>query len=135
MQPLPPEYASFSHLPALSIRQPWAWLILHGGKRIENRPRRSHYRGIFMLHASLGCTRAEYKRAVWFAHECGFAGRVPLLDELPRGGVVGVARLTDCVEASTSPWFVGEFGYVLDDVRPLPFVPCNGALGFFRPKF
>ena len=30
---------------ALSIRQPWSWLILHGGKDIENRSWRTNVRG------------------------------------------------------------------------------------------
>jgi hypothetical protein len=29
-------------------------------------------------------------------------------------------------------WWMGAFALVLDDVRPLPFTPCKGALGFFR---
>lgn len=36
---------------ALSIRQPWAWLILHGGKDMENRSRRTHMRGRICVHA------------------------------------------------------------------------------------
>jgi len=32
-----------------------------------------------------------------------------------------------------APWGVpGAVGLILDNVRPLPFVPCKGALGFFR---
>jgi hypothetical protein len=43
---------------ALSIRQPWAWLILHAGKDIENRDRKPrnpalHFRGSFLIHAGL----------------------------------------------------------------------------------
>lgn len=30
---------------AISIRAPWWWLILYGDKRLENRPRRTSYRG------------------------------------------------------------------------------------------
>jgi hypothetical protein len=35
-------------IPALSIRQPWAWLICHAGKNIENRPWRTQFRGRFL---------------------------------------------------------------------------------------
>lgn len=45
---------------ALSIRQPWAWAILHTGKSVENRDWYTEYRGRVLLHASKGCTRAEY---------------------------------------------------------------------------
>jgi hypothetical protein len=31
------------------------------------------------------------------------------------------------------PWrMAGQFGFVLEDVKPLPFKPCAGALGFWR---
>jgi hypothetical protein len=46
---------------ALSIRQPWAWLILHAGKDIENRDWPTKYRGPFLIHASKGMTRDEYE--------------------------------------------------------------------------
>ncbi|TAG33252.1 MAG: hypothetical protein EAZ36_01015, partial [Verrucomicrobia bacterium] len=50
----------------------------------------------------------------------------------PRGGIVGVADIVDCVEAHPSPWFFGPFGFVLANARPLPFVPMHGKLNVFR---
>ena len=38
--------------PCLSIRQPWAWLIAHGWKNIENRTWPTGYRGRFLIHAA-----------------------------------------------------------------------------------
>ena len=35
----------------LSVRQPWAWLIVYGGKDIENRSWRTPYRGPLLIHA------------------------------------------------------------------------------------
>jgi len=37
---------------ALSVRQPWAWLIAHGLKPVENREWETHYRGPVLIHAS-----------------------------------------------------------------------------------
>lgn len=37
---------------AISIRQPWAWLIVNGFKDIENRSWRTKYRGPVLIHAS-----------------------------------------------------------------------------------
>lgn len=51
---------------------------------------------------------------------------------LPRGGIVGRANLVDCVTKSDSPWFFGPYGFVLEDVSPLPFVPMKGELGIFE---
>ncbi len=52
---------------ALSIRQPWAWLILHGGKDIENRDWATRFRGRVLIHASKGMTRDEWGDAWGFS--------------------------------------------------------------------
>lgn len=46
--------------PALSVRQPWAWLILHAGKDIENRTWRTRYRGPLLIHASKAIDTVAY---------------------------------------------------------------------------
>ncbi|QSL90475.1 ASCH domain-containing protein [Pseudomonas atacamensis] len=115
---------------ALSIRQPWAWLILNGGKDVENRSRNTKLRGRFLIHASKGMTRAEYNAASWIAGPQGIT--LPPFDELERGGIVGSVELVDCVDSSTSPWYMGEKAYILRDPRPIPFLPYKGQLGFFE---
>lgn len=127
---------------ALSIRQPWAWAILHAGKNIENRDWKPsnpglRFRGRFLIHASKGMTMREYEDFLAFAHHISRihpfpSGLVlPAVEELDKGGIVGVATIIDVVSTSFSPWFMGAYGFVLSDVRPLPFVPCKGRLGFF----
>jgi len=56
---------------------------------------------------------------------------LPAFDDLERGGVIGRAQLVDCVTNHDSPWFAGKFGFVLQDAKPLPFLPYKGQLGFF----
>jgi hypothetical protein len=118
---------------ALSIRQPWAWLILHAGKDIENRDWPTKVRGRFLIHASKGMTRDEYENAtdpLWA--KGGRTIYLPPFEDLQRGGIVGEAELVDCVTASESPWFNGAFGFVLRNAQPLPFRPYRGQLGFFE---
>jgi hypothetical protein len=115
---------------ALSIRQPWAWLIIHGGKKLENRSWHTKYRGRFLVHASKGLTWAEYTDACAFARECGVD--VPPFNDLQRGGIVGSVELVDSVDSSASPWYMGEKGFVLRDPRPIPFIPLKGRLQFFE---
>lgn len=131
---------------ALSVRQPWAWAILHAGKDVENRdwgrcPGWRAFRGRVLLHASAGCTAREYQDAREFIEdrevldggpaEC----RVPPLVELPRGAIVGAMTITDCVHEDSdfdSPWFCGPYGLLLEDVVELAKpIRCKGALGFF----
>jgi hypothetical protein len=122
----------------LSIRQPWAHMIVHGPKRYENRTWGAsypaiHFRGPFLIHASAGMTMDEYQDAIAFARECGFMA-VPSFKECKAnaGGIVGAAVVDQVVRDSSSPWFVGPIALRLTDVRPLPFTPCKGALGFFK---
>jgi hypothetical protein len=118
---------------ALSIRQPWAWMILNAGKDIENRTWPTRLRGRILIHAAKGCTKGEFEDACDFAADyCEFEARLPeSLADVQRGGIVGSVEIVDCVSRSSSPWFVGDFGFVLRDPRPLPFTPWKGQLGFF----
>ncbi len=114
---------------ALSIRQPWAWAILRGGKDIENRSWETLLRGPVCIHAAMVMTKAEYEMAAAFIARCG--SKAPAFAELQRGGIVGVADITDCTMRHDSPWFQGKFGMVLANARPVEFIPVSGALGFF----
>lgn len=116
---------------ALSIRQPWAWLIIHAGKDVENRTWCSNYRGRFLVHAAKGMTQREYQDAKQFA-ELNGVHNLPEFDELPRGGIVGSVELTDCLSHSDSTWYTGDTALVLRDPQPLAFMPCPGRLGFFE---
>ena len=130
---------------AISIRQPWASLIIKAGKDIENRSWSTRFRGRVLVHAAKGMTHDEHEDAIHFAvsaikadpknagggkirtlREMGFA-----FEDLQRGGIIGSVEIVDCVADSASPWFVGEYGFVLRNPMPLPFVPFKGQLGFF----
>lgn len=117
---------------AISIRQPWANLILKAGKNIENRDWATKVRGRVLIHAAKGCTREELGDALDFAAQaCGVRYSVDL-KTIERGGIVGSVEIVDCVTESDSEWFVGRYGFVLRDPRPLPFIPFKGQLGFFN---
>lgn len=122
---------------AISIRQPWAWCIISAGKDIENRDWPTRYRGPVLIHASKGMTKDEYESCLGLCHAIsrthpfpsGLA--LPDFEDLERGGIVGQAEIVGCIEDSDSPWFSGRYGFVLRNVKPLPFRPFKGALGLF----
>lgn len=122
----------------ISVRQPWAWLIINAGKDIENRDWFTKVRGRVLIHAGKGMTREEYAVCLRTCHM--ISGKhpfpdgmvLPAFDELERGGIIGSVEIVDCVDGSASPWFFGRYGFVLRDPQPLPFQPCKGQLGFFR---
>jgi hypothetical protein len=124
---------------ALTLRQPWAHLILHEGKRIENRSWQPSYRGPILLHAGATMKDDEYDSAMWWCREkvrggMGIVERLPPPDELARGGIVGIANLAFVTKSpkeatACNPWEVpGGFAWKLTDVHPLSFVKCKGAL-------
>ncbi len=119
---------------ALSVRQPWAWAIIHAGKDIENREqvalRHLTWRGPFCVHASLGMTQDEYAYARDFMSDIGV--QCPLPAELLRGGIIGTSNCDNRVSQSDSPWFMGRGGLTLSNTQPVDFIASTGALGFFR---
>jgi hypothetical protein len=126
---------------ALSIRQPWLFAILFLNKRIENRvwhPPRQLIGQRILLHASKGCTQQEVVDALGFMLSAGLVTQEtwdlhwPGIDKVPRGGIVMTARLVACVTHHPSKWFVGPYGFVLEDVFATPFVSHPGSLGFFE---
>jgi len=112
---------------ALSIRQPFAWLIATRQKNVENRGWPTPHRGRFFLHAAKTYSRAQREEAQWLREH--FELDIP--ERLEVGGIVGEATLVDCVTQFDSVWFSGPYGFVLEQARPLPFRPLRGKLGFF----
>lgn len=118
---------------AITVKQPWAWAIIHGGKDVENRSQQFAYRGPLAIHAAKVDDDGGWDR-------CSIhpANR----ENLPRGVVLGVVDLAGCHRSSdagcrhcASPW--GNPGLdvthlVLARPRPLPtFVAARGMLGIW----
>ncbi len=76
-------------LRALSVRQPWAELIMLGDKEIEYRNYPTDVRGIVYIYASATRYPAEDERDM--QSEYGLD-----LESLPRGVIVGTVEVYDC---------------------------------------
>ena len=133
----------------LSIAQPWASAVAFAEKDIENRSWRSHYRGPLAIHAS-GTVFKDY-----FGYRCRTVRggeKRPVIDWINRGRrrfglepegpdniisshIIAIAMFVDAVEKSSSPWFGGEWGWVLQGVVPIEPIPWTGALGLWDCKF
>jgi len=108
---------------AISIRQPWAELIMQGVKQREYRSRATNIRERVYVYASL--TPAD-DPAGWrkVGHERG---------KLPTGVIVGSVEIVGCRSDGT----VDEFAYELANPKRLrkPIAPKNHPQpGFWRPK-
>jgi ASCH domain len=119
-----------SCMKVITVRQPWAWLIVNGYKDIENRSWATRYRGPLLIQASANLPpKRDLEEARRFARMRG----VNLPDEFVTGGIVGMVRLDKCVNKSRSRWFEGPIGWVLSNPSKLPFMALKGRLGLFDP--
>lgn len=107
---------------ALTVKQPWAWLIVNGHKTQEYRTWKTDYRGPLAIIAS---ARSDWDTIV-AANDWADDHDVILPDWLEGGGIVGIVELTDI---TVHP----EGGYIwhLQDAKPLSFIACKGRLGLF----
>lgn len=126
---------------ALSVRQPWASLLVMKHPRndrrpikdIENRkwrPRTLQMPFECLIHASQTFEENDFPI---IRERCAKLGiEVPDPELLPRGAYIGQVTIFNVVTASASPWFVGPFGFEIID--PLPFIrpiPAAGLPGFW----
>ena len=126
----------------LSVRQPWAWLIVAGHKDIENRKWRTSYRGSLLIHASLATEPDDFPMQREWIETCG----IVIPEDLPRGAIVGSVNLTAVRWSSqgydgasrfytapdnySNPWFEGPYGFEMADaVEFAEPIPWRGQLG------
>ncbi|MFN4259699.1 MAG: ASCH domain-containing protein [Gemmataceae bacterium] len=123
---------------ALSLKQPWATLLVHGLKTIEIRRWPTNRRGRVLIHAS---RTPDERPEAW--------ARVPaaLLEHACwRGGIVGEGTILECIayvslesflkdqdaHLNDPAWFqAGLYGFRFANLAPLPFRPCLGWVRFF----
>jgi ASCH domain len=120
-------------LPALSIWQPWAWLIVNGYKDVESRnwcpPPGTED---ILIHAGLNNSELSEERLQEIEEEYG----VRLPHEFEQGVVIGVVEVQACAIWSHSPWHhCGFKGWMLARPRRLKFREYQGQLKLFRAKF
>lgn len=80
----------------LTVRQPWAWAIVHGGKTVENRVRNiaGDYRGPVLIHAS-----KSFDDSAWATVE-GLSQKRFMPEVDVRGAIIGLVDLVDVHSAS-----------------------------------
>lgn len=117
-----------SELPCISVRQPWADLIVDGVKDIENRTWPTDFRGAILVHAP---RKVDWPAADRFRDSLPIG---PMGEYEPViGAIVGVAELVGCVSGHPSRFFQGPYGFVLERPARLPEpVPAPGRLGIFN---
>jgi len=126
---------------ALSLWQPWAWLVVNGYKLIENRPWHTYVRGTILIHASQTFDVQAYLHMT--DHPDNYVRKaVEAMSEQidtirrTRGVIIGQVDIVGCVAESKSPWFTGPWGFVLANPKAYPDpTPCRGYQRFFYPRW
>lgn len=122
---------------ALTVCQPWAWLIVNGHKRIENRSWRpgDRYRGPLIIHAGKSCG---------WAGACSDPDLLALVPGLPAaeehvyGAIVGIVDVVDYLRAEDGrvvhdPFAGGPWCWMLENPRAFAEpVPYRGERGIFE---
>lgn len=116
---------------ALSLKQPFAELILNGKKKIELRRWNTNFRGEFFIHASKIPDKKNMKKFDF--------------KDLPLGFIVGKAELIDVKRYKSGEEFnkdkdlhladesFGKYGFVLKNVKRInPIIPAKGKLNFWE---
>ncbi len=118
----------------LSLRQPYAELIVSGRKTIELRKWNTRFRGEFLVHASKTISNEACK-----SHHID-------ISSLITGAIVGSAMLYDVKIYQTKREFLADqnkhfavstysepmYGFLLSDAKRLNEpIPLKGRLGFF----
>jgi len=130
----------------LTVRNPWAWLIIHGGKDVENRSTNiaGSYRGPIAIHASLRDNQDS-----WNLFLSSRPDRAFLKSEIEKtavyGSIIGVVDLVDVHNShddvaegfssdpgpTCSEWAMPteRFHLVLNNPRAINPIPYRGFLG------
>lgn len=111
----------------LTVKQPWASLIVHGIKDIENRSWQTNFRGRVLI---FGCLQPNQRLKVLNTpmSRIGF-------NDLPFGSIIGSVEIVDCVQNHPSIWAdKGVYHWVLANpvLFEKPIVDVKGKLGLWN---
>jgi len=123
---------------ALSIRQPWAWLIAAGVKTVENRTWATSYRGPLLIHAGQSLAMSPDDLTRMRKAMAGVGVIMPA--QFDRGGIVGVVDVvdiaTECADPADADWHEpGCYAWILRNPRSLPFLATPGRLMLFEVEY
>lgn len=119
----------------LSIREPFASLILNGVKKIETRSWQTHYRGEIYIHASLGKSKSAAKVSHLISHtnpgyilcKCYLADCIYMTEDY-----IEKMKRENPTEFLCGHYEVGRYAWVLKDVEPIFPILAKGHLGIWN---
>lgn len=112
---------------AIVIHQPWAWAIVNGHKRAENRTWQTPYRGPLAIVAG----KSRESMSVGLSRCAELSIDAP--SEFQYGAIIGVVDLIAITDADgiDCPFATGPFCWHLANPRAVHPVPFAGRLSIF----
>lgn len=121
----------------ITIKQPWASLIVSGLKNIENRTWKTNFRGRVLIHAAKTPVKEGWS-ALNKEQLDKVSGHKDKLygsnEDLPKGAIIGSVEIVDCVQNHPSLWAEkGVWNWVLVNpvMFPEPITGVKGKLSFW----
>lgn len=120
---------------AITIKQPFASLIIEGYKEYEFRTWRTKFRGDILIHAGKGVDKKAMEK---YKH---------LVSDCPSGCILGIVKITDCIKiddearemlkdnivydnvVNNKDW--DGFGFKIESIRKVENTPANGKLSLW----
>ena len=124
---------------AISVRQPWAWAIIHAGKDVENRSPATIARWTSLVGQRIAI-HASTTMPLWYWDNAAsimlwdLGIDTPEPEDLDRGGIIGFVDVLDIVKSSKSKWFEkGQHALLLANPTPIKrMLPCKGNSSIFN---
>lgn len=127
-----------NYMKTLTIKQPFATLIVEGLKEYEFRTWKTNYRGEILIHAGKGVDKKAMKRYEYLGLE------------YPKGCIIGKATITDCIKIDDNARKIlkeknsviysniidnkdwNGYGFKLENVEKLENIEVCGKLSFWE---
>lgn len=94
----------------ITIKQPWASLIIEGIKDIENRTWPTKFRGRVLIHSGVKIDQSYFTEKIWdIPLDVQKNGREAILRGMPIGSIIGSVEIVDCVVNHPSIWAEPEY--------------------------
>ena len=122
----------------LSIKEPWAGLIMNGTKKIETRSWKTKYRGEIYIHASSSkakITKPEVYELIkdmnfkcgYIICKCNLVDCIYMTDEY-----VNDMKINHYEEYICGHYEVGRYAWIVEDVKVIEPIEAKGKLGLWN---
>lgn len=127
----------------LTLKQPWASLVVEGHKEIETRSWETKYRGELYIHAS---SKFYFGDLELCRIDRFFKEAIPDPTKVITGAILGKVTLVDCVRTETldgkiskkekafGDYSPGRFAWILENPQQITAFPQRGALGIWSTE-